>query len=92
MILHPFDAADFTDQKGLDNILWAQHPELAGFVFWSDSGYYNIIGNNNGPELMASPKTIILPQELDSALPARPQSRPAWKPNPRPYHLHESQP
>ncbi len=36
------------------------YPELAGFVFWSDSGYYNIIGNNNGPELMASSRTVTL--------------------------------
>jgi mannan endo-1,4-beta-mannosidase len=35
-------------------------PELAGFVFWSDDGYYNVIGNINGPELMADPKIITL--------------------------------
>jgi len=35
-------------------------PELAGFVFWSDNGYYNVIGNLNGPELMAHPKIITL--------------------------------
>jgi hypothetical protein len=40
--------------------LETSYPELAGFVFWSDSGYYNILGNHNGPELMASPKTIVL--------------------------------
>jgi hypothetical protein len=27
-------------------------PELAGFVFWSDEGFYNVIGNRNGRELM----------------------------------------
>lgn len=40
--------------------LESRYPELAGFVFWSDAGYYNVVGNNNGRELMASPKTIIL--------------------------------
>ena len=35
-------------------------PELAGFVFWSDSGFYNVVGNLNGPELMARPEIIIL--------------------------------
>lgn len=36
------------------------YPELAGFVFWSDRGHYNIIGNLNGPEFMADPKIITL--------------------------------
>ncbi len=35
-------------------------PELAGFVFWSDDGHYNVVGNDNGRELMASPKIITL--------------------------------
>jgi len=35
-------------------------PELAGFVFWSDDGFYNVVGNVNGPELMANPKIITL--------------------------------
>jgi mannan endo-1,4-beta-mannosidase len=35
-------------------------PELAGFVFWSDDKYYNVIGNLNGPEFMAHPKIITL--------------------------------
>ncbi len=35
-------------------------PELAGFVFWSDEGYYNVTGNLNGPGLMADPKIITL--------------------------------
>lgn len=26
-------------------------PELAGFVFWSDDGFYNVTGNRNGREL-----------------------------------------
>ena len=42
--------------KKLEN----SYPELAGFVFWSDRGHFNVIGNRNGPELMASPKTIVL--------------------------------
>lgn len=36
------------------------YPELAGFVFWSDDGHYNVIGNDHGPELMASPHIVTL--------------------------------
>ena len=32
--------------------------ELAGFVFWSDAGHYNVTGNANGAELMANPKVV----------------------------------
>jgi hypothetical protein len=35
-------------------------PELAGFVFWSDDKYYNVIGNLNGREFTADPKIITL--------------------------------
>jgi len=35
-------------------------PELAGFVFWSDDGFYNVVGNLNGPEFMANPKIVTL--------------------------------
>lgn len=35
-------------------------PELAGFVFWSDDAYYNVIGNLNGAEFMAHPKILTL--------------------------------
>ncbi len=35
-------------------------PELAGFVFWSDDGYFNVVGNDNGRQLMDSPKIITL--------------------------------
>jgi hypothetical protein len=35
-------------------------PELAGFSFWSDAPFYNVVGNNNGPELMNHPKIITL--------------------------------
>ncbi|MFO7903931.1 MAG: glycosyl hydrolase [Pirellulaceae bacterium] len=35
-------------------------PELAGFVFWSDDGHFNVVGNLNGRELMAHPKIITL--------------------------------
>jgi len=35
-------------------------PELAGFVFWSDTGFYNVTGNLNGAELMNSPKIVTL--------------------------------
>lgn len=50
----PRDCLDVV--KKLDS----SYPEMAGFVFWSDAGFYNVVGNNNGPELMASPKTIVL--------------------------------
>lgn len=36
------------------------YPELAGFVFWSDDGHYNVIGNNNGRAFMASARIITL--------------------------------
>ena len=39
------------------------YPELAGFVFWSDDGHYNVVGNKNGPELMARPEIITLDDE-----------------------------
>ncbi len=37
-----------------------RYPELAGFVFWSDNGHYNVIGNHKGPELMACPNIVTL--------------------------------
>jgi hypothetical protein len=39
----PRDCLDVV--RKLDNAF----PELAGFVFWSDDGFYNVIGNLNGP-------------------------------------------
>ncbi|MBL9139257.1 MAG: hypothetical protein JNK85_25535, partial [Verrucomicrobiales bacterium] len=33
-------------------------PELAGFVFWSDEGFYNVVGNRNGTELMTHPGIV----------------------------------
>jgi hypothetical protein len=36
------------------------YPELAGFSFWSDDGFYNVVGNNNGKELMSSPKIVTM--------------------------------
>jgi len=33
-------------------------PELAGFVFWSDDGFYNAVGNLNGRELMTHPGMV----------------------------------
>ena len=36
------------------------YPELAGFVFWSDRGHYNITGNLNGPEFMADPRIVTM--------------------------------
>ena len=35
-------------------------PEMAGFVFWSDDGFYNVVGNLNGPGFMANPKIVTL--------------------------------
>ena len=35
-------------------------PELAGFVFWSDAPFYNVVGNLNGPEFMKDPAIITL--------------------------------
>ena len=37
-----------------------RYPELAGFVFWSDDGHYNVVGNKNGHALMACPEIITL--------------------------------
>ena len=50
----PRDCMDVV--KKLEN----RFPELAGFVFWSDDGHYNVTGNQNGPQLMASSKIITL--------------------------------
>jgi len=50
----PRDCLDVVEK--LEN----SYPELAGFVFWSDNGHYNVIGNNSGPELMACPKIVTL--------------------------------
>jgi len=36
------------------------YPELAGFNFWSDDGFYNVVGNLNGKELMSSPKIVTM--------------------------------
>ena len=35
-------------------------PEMAGFVFWSDDGFYNVTGNINGREFMADPKIVTM--------------------------------
>ena len=40
--------------------LESSFPELAGFVFWSDAGFYNVVGNLNGRQFMAHPKIITL--------------------------------
>lgn len=40
--------------------LEARFPELAGFVFWSDEGFYNVVGNLNGREFMAHPSLVTL--------------------------------
>lgn len=38
-------------------------PELAGFVFWSDEGFYNVVGNRNGTELMTHPGIVTVRDE-----------------------------
>ncbi len=55
----PRDCMDVVDK--LENIF----SELAGFVFWSDAGFYNVTGNINGPELMAHPRIITLDKKPD---------------------------
>ena len=35
-------------------------PELFGFNFWSDAGFYNVVGNQNGKELMKDPRIVTL--------------------------------
>jgi mannan endo-1,4-beta-mannosidase len=40
--------------------LESSFPELAGFVFWSDEGFYNVVGNLNGREFMADSKIVTL--------------------------------
>lgn len=44
-------------------------PELAGFVFWGDDGFYNVIGNRNGVELMTHAGVITLRES--GPIPAR---------------------
>jgi hypothetical protein len=50
----PRDCMDVV--KKLEN----SYPELAGFVFWSDAGHYNVLGNKNGAQLMNCPKIITM--------------------------------
>ena len=50
----PRDCMDVLDRLEKD------YPELAGFVFWSDAGYYNVLGNLNGAEFMADPRIVTL--------------------------------
>jgi mannan endo-1,4-beta-mannosidase len=40
--------------------LEGSYPEMAGFVFWSDSGHYNVVGNENGRELMGRAEIVTL--------------------------------
>ena len=39
--------------------LESRFPELAGFVFWSDAPFYNVVGNLNARDFMAHPKIVI---------------------------------
>lgn len=40
--------------------LESHYPALAGFVFWGDDAYYNLIGNLNAREFMTHPKVVTL--------------------------------
>ena len=42
--------------------LESRFPELAGFVFWSDAAFYNVVGNLNAREFMVHPKIVTLDQ------------------------------
>lgn len=35
-------------------------PELFGFSFWGDAGFYNVVSNQNGRALMADPRIVTL--------------------------------
>jgi hypothetical protein len=35
-------------------------PELFGFSFWGDAGFYNVVSNQNGKELMTDSRIITL--------------------------------
>lgn len=41
--------------------LESSFPELAGFVFWSDEGFYNVVGNRQGRELMTRTGAVAVP-------------------------------
>ena len=38
----------------------AASPNWQGSSFWSDEGFYNVVGNLNGREFMAHPKIVTL--------------------------------
>lgn len=46
-------------------------PELAGFSFWGDAGFYNVVGNQNGKALMTDPRIITLDSKEMLSSPAR---------------------
>lgn len=48
------------DCRDVARQLDTQFPELAGFNFWSDEGYFNVVGNLHGRELMQDPRIITL--------------------------------
>ena len=33
-------------------------PELFGFNFWGDDGFYNVVGNENGKQLMTDSRMV----------------------------------
>jgi hypothetical protein len=53
----PRDCYDVLDK--LEN----SFPEMAGFVFWSDDKFYNVVGNLNGTEFMSDPKIVTFQPE-----------------------------
>jgi len=48
------------------------YPELAGFNFWSDEGYFNVVGNQNGKALMTDPRIITLNNKERLKAPPKP--------------------
>lgn len=49
-------------------------PEFFGFNFWSDAAFYNVIGNQNGKELMTDSRIVTLDSK-DRLKPAAPKQK-----------------
>jgi hypothetical protein len=48
-------------------------PELFGFNFWSDAGFYSVVGNQNGKELMTESRIVTLDSKDKLKRPAQKQ-------------------